>query len=106
MTPGSSQPPTPPYLFKLVVLEVVAALYYNNRDGAIMRVPFTIITYICWSFIKLIGLAPSSVCFSTTATIYLHLLSRICVFLLTVMYAFKSTALRVGVQTLHNTISL
>jgi len=34
MTPGPSQPPTPPYVYKSVYVEVIAALYYN-RDGVI-----------------------------------------------------------------------
>jgi len=35
MTPGYSLPLTPPWNFKLVYLEVIAVLYYNNHDGAI-----------------------------------------------------------------------
>jgi len=35
MTPGPSQPSTHPCIYKSVDLEIIAALYYKSRDGAI-----------------------------------------------------------------------
>jgi len=62
-----------------------------------MRVTFTIITYICLCFIKVIVLAPSSVLLLLHPHIYVRVLSCICVFL-------ESKALREGVQELYNTM--
>jgi len=58
-----------------------------------MRVLFTSITSLRLCFIKVIVLAPSSACFSTTATF----LSCIYVFLVTATRA----VLRVGMKTLY-----
>jgi len=66
MTPGLSQPPTPS-IFKLVCLEVIAVLYYNNRGGDFHACDLHHFTNICLSFIKVIVLAPISAWFSTTA---------------------------------------
>ena len=36
MTPGPSQPPiTPMYFINRCIWKVIAALFYNNRDGVI-----------------------------------------------------------------------
>jgi len=68
MTPGLSQPPTSHALCKSVGLGVIAALYFTTMMAPSMRVTFTGTTDICLCFIKAIDLAPSSVCYSTSAT--------------------------------------
>jgi len=72
-------------------LEVIAALYYNNRDGVIhacalyqYRMP-----YLCFN--KVIVLAPSNVCYFTNATNLssCSFMYRICVSLVTAVHALS-----------------
>jgi len=81
-----------------------------------MYVTFTSTTYLCLYFIKVILLAPSSVCFSSHISfftvvayffyhrMYVFVFFHVCVCSLLLLCMFKSTALRVGVKTLWNTI--
>jgi len=86
MTPGPSQPPSPPCI--LSISQRVSHRSTTDRAGATQRVRFTSATCLCLCFIKVIVLAPSSVCFSTSATyIYLHVISCICVSLSCYRYA-------------------
>jgi len=89
MTPGSSQPPTSPCIYKSVYLEVIVALYYNNRGGVIHACDLWIITHIdaCVSS-KANVLEPSRVQFSTAfRDIYLRDIFCISVFLVAAMHA-------------------
>jgi len=72
-------------------LKVIAALHHNNRDGAIhssVHVIFSNISYICLCIIKIIVLAPSSICFLLSPHNYLRVLSCICVLLVAAMHAW------------------
>jgi len=68
-----------------------------------MYVTFTTITYLCLCFIKVVVLAPSSVCFLLPPHIYLRLLSCIGVFHVTAKWhaCLSLIVLRVGVKTLY-----
>ena len=91
---------------KSAFLEVIAALYYSNREGPPTRVPVTSSTYISLCFIKVIVLSPTSLCSSTITSYLPYLRVFLCnfVFLITALHAQKSTALRVGVKPLCNKI--
>jgi len=86
-------------------LEVIAAIYYNNRDAAIHACDLCChhISHPCLCFIKVIVLAPSSVCSSTAAT-YLSILVLFHVYVCSALLActLQSTVLRAGVKTLYN----
>ena len=90
----------PHAFYTSMYLEVIAVLHYNNHDGVIhacvLKACISSKYSKCISAIKRI-LYTTAMYISSSSFVYL------CFFLFTAMHE-KSSALRVGVKTLHNTI--
>jgi len=104
MTPGPSQPPTHSCIYKSVDLEIIAALYYKSRDGAIhaCNLYHYHIYMLVFHQSNCAGAIKRMIFCYRHISIFMLFHVFVCSLLLPCM--LKSTALRVGVQMLYNTM--